>query len=275
MKSPLPATRLRRGIAALALCTAVVTPAFAQQRPEPLQALEARGLTIVGTLPSQGGLTAYAGYTGRHPVALYVTPDGKHVVAGTLFDAAGNDLTHAALEKAVAGPMSDALWHRLAASTWIADGRSGAARVVYVFTDPNCPYCNKLWSDARPWVTAGKVQLRHVIVGILTPTSAGKAAALLASKDPSATLAAYESRNATATARALAAGHPRPLDDHGLQPPATIAAAQQQELAANEHLMASLGLEATPGIVWRDAEGKLQMREGEPGGSLDAILGPR
>ena len=116
---------------------------------------------------------------------------------------------------------------------------------------------------------------RRVIVGILTPTSAGKAAALLASKDPSDMLAAYESRNATATARALASGHPRPLDDHGLQSPATIAAAQQQELAANEHLMASLGLEATPGIVWRDAEGKLRMREGEPGGSLDAILGPR
>jgi thiol:disulfide interchange protein DsbG len=42
-------------------------------------------------------------------------------------------------------------------SSWIADGSIGARRVVYVFTDPNCPYCNKFWAEARPWVQAGKV----------------------------------------------------------------------------------------------------------------------
>ena len=72
------------------------------------------------------------------------------------------------------------------AARWIADGRESAPRTV--FTDPNCPYCNKLWADARPCVDAGKRQLRHVMVGILTPTSAGKAAALLGAKDPAAAM---------------------------------------------------------------------------------------
>ena len=119
-------------------------------------------------------------------------------------------------QRAVAAVGSDA-WRQLETSHWIADGRTGA-RVVYVFTDLNCPYCNKLWSDARPWVNSGKVQLRHVIVGILTPTSPGKAAALLADKDPSATLAAYEGQNAFTVATALASGRPRPLAD-GMQQP--------------------------------------------------------
>lgn len=175
-------------------------------------------------------------------------------------------------ERAVAAVGSDA-WHQLEASHWIADGRQGA-RVVYVFTDLNCPYCNKLWSDARPWVATGKVQLRHVIVGILTPTSPGKAAALLADKDPAATLAAYESQNAFTVATALASGRPRPLADGTLKPLASIAPAQQAQLAVNEHLMASLRLQATPAIVWRDDQGVLHARQGFPEGGLATLLGP-
>ncbi len=258
---------------ALLLAAAMLAPAMAQPRPAALQALEKRGLTIVGPLPAPAGMTAYAGFMGKEPVALYVTPDGKQVIAGTLLDASGHDQTREVLDKAVAKPMADSAWRQLAASGWVADGRSGAP-VVYVFTDPNCPYCNQLWSEARPWVAAGKVQLRHVIVGILTPTSAGKAAALLTAKDPAALLAAYEGRNATATARALASGHPRPLDDADLQPLARIAPAQQAQLDANLHLMEAFGLQATPAIVWRDAEGALQVSQGLPEGGLGVILGP-
>ena len=52
--------------------------------------------------------------------------------------------------------------------------KKDAPGTVYVFTDPNCPYCSKFWADARPWVDSGAVVLRHVMVGILTPTSAGR-----------------------------------------------------------------------------------------------------
>ena len=83
---------------------------------------------------------------------------------------------------AISKPLTEKTWKQLESSTWIADGSKKAPRVVYVFTDPNCPYCNKFWSDARPWVKADKVQLRHVMVGILGPTSPGKAAALLSAK---------------------------------------------------------------------------------------------
>lgn len=260
-------------LAAWLLLATTIGPASAQPLPEAVQALEKRGLTIVGSLPNPVGLTAFAGYRGQQSVALYLTPDGRHVIAGTLFDASATDLTSAALHKVVATPMSDGPWRQLESSHWVADGRSDA-RTVYVFTDPNCPYCNKLWSDARPWVKAGKVQLRHVIVGILTPTSAGKAAALLASKDPAAMLAAYEGQNAPATASAMAGGRPRPLGDGALKPLLSIAPAQQAQLDANERLMATLGLQATPAIAWRDQKGSLQVRQGLPEGGFAAILGP-
>ena len=87
----------RAGIAArIAMRTALLplllatAPLTAQDHPLPLRALEKRGITVVGTFPSPGGLSAWAAYTGDHAIALYITPDGKNVIAGTMLDADGN-----------------------------------------------------------------------------------------------------------------------------------------------------------------------------------------
>lgn len=279
---PMPPARRARAtrnrVVRLALAAAMASVALgtsAQERPALLAALEKQGVTVVGPLPGTGGLSAWAAYMGRQPLALYLTPDGKHVIAGTLLDAEGKDLNQAALEKAVRQPMSDAVLGRLAQSTWLADGQSKAPRTVYVFTDPNCPYCNKLWADARPWVDQGRVQLRHVIVGTLTPTSPAKAAALLAAKNPAQALDAYERGHAEANTKALATGRPRPLGDAGLKPLTAIPPAIQAQLDANERLMAELGLRATPAVVWKDESGTVQMLTGVPDGALPRVLGPR
>jgi len=259
---------------ALASAVASIAPA-APQLPAALQALEKKGLSIVGTFPSPSGMTAYAAHAGTEPIALYLTPDGKHVIAGTLFDASGKNLTEAGLEKVLAQPMTEAVWGKLEKSHWIADGREDAPRTVYVFTDPNCPYCNKLWADARPWVDTGKVQLRHVMVGILTPTSAGKAAALLGEKNPAAALDAYERRHVASNAKTLASGRPKPLGDDSLKPLSVVPAGIADQLDANAALMASYGLRVTPALVWKDAKGSVQMRQGAPESDLAAIFGPR
>jgi thiol:disulfide interchange protein DsbG len=274
----LPRFRLRKTGAALALAglsVAAVSAPASSQPPAAVQALEKKGVTIVGTFPAPGGLTAWAGYAGQHPVALYVTPDGKHVIAGTMFDADGKEAAEDALEKAVRGPMASGAWKQLESAHWIQDGKADSPRTVYVFTDPNCPYCNKFWSDARPWVDSGKVVLRHVIVGVLTPTSPGKAAALLSDRNPAAALAAYERANAQRNKENMQRGRPQPLADDGLKPLASIPPAMQAQLAANEKLMASLGVEATPAMAWRDANGALQVRTGAPDSVLPVVLGPR
>lgn len=260
-------------VTAAAFATSVVIAA--PQRPAALQALEKQGVTVVGTFPAPGGLTAWAAYVGQRPVSFFVTPDGKHVIAGTLLDAQGNEVAEAALQQAVRAPMTAGAWSKLESSHWIDDGKKGAPRTVYVFTDPNCPYCNKFWADSRPWVDSGKVVLRHVMVGILTPTSAAKAAALLADKDPAAALAAYESGHMAQNGKSIASGRARPLGDAGLKPLTSIPADIQNKLGANERLMASLGLQATPAMVWQDANGAVQMRTGAPTSALTEVLGPR
>jgi len=170
---------------------------------------------------------------------------------------------------------SDPRWVELGHARWIADGREDAPRKVYVFTDPNCPYCTKLWSDARPWVDSGKVQLRHVIVGVLTATSEGKAAAILGDKDPAAKLAAYESSHAFSVASMLASGRPHPVEDSSLKPLSPIPASLQADLDANQRIMAALGLRATPGIASIGEDGKVVARQGLRPQDLVDVFGPR
>jgi thiol:disulfide interchange protein DsbG len=234
--------------------------AQAKDWPAPIKALESQGIEVIGTFAAPGGLIGYAGMIEQHPLAIYLTADGKHAIVGTLIDAKGKNLSREPLDRLVSKPMTGKIWNRLEKSTWIADGSKSAARVVYVFTDPNCPYCNKFWNDARPWVKAGKVQLRHVIVAILTDTSAGKAAALLTAKDPQAALTEHE--------RERAAG--------GVKPLSPIPAAVRAQLDANQALMEQLGSSATPTIFYKDAGDRLQKREGAPSAEmLTEILGPR
>jgi len=234
--------------------------AQAKDWPAPIKALEAQGVEVIGTFAAPGGLTGYAGMIEQQPLAIYLTADGKQAIIGNMIDAKGVNLSQEPLERLVSKPMTVKIWKQLEKSAWIADGSKNAPRVIYTFTDPNCPYCNKFWDDARPWVKAGKVQLRHVIVAILTDTSAGKAAALLSAKDPQVALTQHEQQHASG----------------GIKPLGQISATVRAQLDANQKLMQQLGSSATPTIFYKDASGNLQKIQGAPSAEmLTKILGPR
>ena len=164
-------------------------------------------------------------------------------------------------------------WAELEHAGWIADGRDDAPRKIYVFTDANCPYCTKFWSDARPWVESGKVQLRHVMVAVISPTSVGKAAALMTDPDPAKRLAGYEQAHAFGVARMMAGGPKHSLQDPNLPPMDPIPPAIERQLAQHEALMHGLGLTGTPGIVYRGLDGRIAARPGVAKEDLPLVLG--
>ena len=164
-------------------------------------------------------------------------------------------------------------WADLEHSQWIADGRDDAPRKVYVFMDANCKYCTKFWSDARPWVRSGKVQLRHIMVAVIAPTSAGKAATLMVDPDPAKRLSSFEEAHAFGVVRMLADGTRHSLEDPNLQPMQSVPPEIGRSLNDHERLMRSLGLRGTPGIVFRALDGRLATRPGIPSDELPAILG--
>ncbi|WP_036135685.1 thiol:disulfide interchange protein DsbG [Luteimonas mephitis] len=252
----IPLTALFLG--AIALGSTACSRADDGDRPAVLDALEAKGLNIVEEFPADDGLRAFAAVAGQqHPVAVYVTASGSAIV-GTRVDRDGNESDAGRLQELVAGPMSDKIWSQLDKAEWIQDGKPDAPHVVYLFSDPNCPFCNQLWHAARPWVDSGKVQLRHIMVGVIKEDSANKVATILAADDPSAALRQNESN----------------YKSGGVQPAATVPAKIRETLDANQMLMMELGFGGTPGIVFRDADGTVERRNGLPrGDDLNVVMG--
>lgn len=244
----------------LSLALLVAPLAQAEPWPKAIQQMEAKGAVIKGTFDAPNGLRGYAAEYHNNGIALYLTPDGKHVLVGSLFDEQGQDLSAEPLDKLVYTPMSKEIWAKMEKTAWIQDGKTDAPRIVYLFSDPNCPYCNMFWQQARPWVESGKVQLRHIMVGIIRPDSPGKSAALLSAKDPAKALQDHESAGKASTLKALD----------------TIPEATQKQLAANQALMEEMGLGATPAIFYQDEHGQLQSQQGAPRPEiLGKILGKR
>jgi thiol:disulfide interchange protein DsbG len=224
--------------------------------PAPIKALESKGMEVLDQFKVPGGMRGYAALYQQQPVTIFLTADGKQAIVGTMIDSKGDAMSQPEADEI----FSKKIWPQLEKSQWIRDGSQSAPRVIYTFTDPNCPYCTKLWQDARPWVNAGKVQIRHILVGIIKQDSMGKAAALLAAKQPEEALKQHELKHASGGVKAIA----------------KIPNEIRIKLEGNYQLMQRLGGFATPMTFYKDSAGKMQSAQGAPSAEmLSKIFGPR
>src|SRR5258708_6323128 len=65
------------------------------------------------------------------------------------------------------------MMQRLDRAKWIGTGAKSTERVVYVFTDPDCPFCNDLWK-AMQKARAPDVRIRYLLVAVIDADSKGK-----------------------------------------------------------------------------------------------------
>jgi thiol:disulfide interchange protein DsbG len=225
--------------------------------PAVIQALAREGLEDLRPFDTGTELRGFAGIAGQQPIAVYVLRDGSAIV-GARLSADGKPLDDERVSNLFAQPTSEAIWSKLAA-TWVQDGNADAPRVVYTFSDPNCVYCHRFWTSARPWVDSGNVQLRHIMVGVIKANSSTKAAAILGADDRTAALLHNE----------------RQFDSGGISPAPNVPPDIARTLDAHQQLMAELGFRGTPGIVYRDADGTIQRVNGMPRPELLAtVMGP-
>lgn len=221
------------------------------QQPAPIAFLVAEGVEIVSTFEGPGDLTGYVGRAGSQVLEIYLTPDGEHAIIGTLLDGKGNLFAKDHLEAAAPEGIA---WEDLEKTHWIAEGDTTATKIVYAFTDPNCPYCATFWRAAQPYLKKGGVQLRHIMVGMLRPSSAGKAATILAAKDPAAALAKHE----------------QTMQQGGLPERTDLPKKFVQQVEENTRFMRINHIGATPTIVFKDAQGKVRQTQGMPSNEVMA-----
>lgn len=251
---------LKPSLLAVALATSALSlPTHAkEQPPDAVQQLVDRGVTVTTSFDAPGGMTGYVGEMQGRPIAFYLTPDKKHVVVGTMLNASGENLTEPKIQELVQGPQNEKAWGQLEKADWVRDGSDDAPVIVYTFTDPNCPFCHRFRQAAEPWIDAGKVQLRHVMVGILRQDSLPKAATILGSENPRDALNENQ----------------RNHDNGGISVDRAIVSAHAKRVRKNNQLMSSLGLSATPSTYYRDEDGNIHMKQGAARpGEMEIIMG--
>jgi len=158
---------------------------------------------------------------------------------------------------AAPGDSATELLQRLNHAHWISEGAKSPGRVVYVFTDPNCPFCNDLWKAMRR-AGAPNVQIRYLLVAVISADSRGKDAAILESPDPASALDRNE----------------RNFEQGGVAPKANWAPATAEVISTNEALMAALHIYGTPGLVSVNEQNEVKVFAGMPDPEqLRTILG--
>lgn len=226
------------------------TAVAAVPAPAVLTRVAGAGVKVVRQFPATSGLTGWVVSQGPRYSVVYTTADGKTLVAGTLIDEQGENLSAKHEERYLPKPDLTAAFARLDESAFVAEGAAKPTSVIYVFVDPNCPYCHLMWRAVQPYEKAG-LQVRWIPVATLGPTSMPKAIGVLAAADR------------TAAFRLMEQNHGKPWKpDPGKTERSHPAIAAS--IRANGELMERFGIAGTPGIVWRDREGKVQVKSGMP-----------
>lgn len=248
---------LRRCLAGIGVLL-LALPAFGASRPassalpHPLASLVSTGkLKVVSQFATEvPGLTGYIISNGHGSQVVY----GEHgyLFVGHLISPAGADLTDGYRDRYGPKPDYAAVVRRLdSGGHLISEGRA-TAPLLYVFADPNCIFCYHFYRMAEPLVAAGRLQLRWVMVAFLQSSSAAKAAAILAARNPLAALHMDEDRFDTAH------------EAGGIAPARAPEKTAQDVLKAHLAAMDTLGAMGTPTLLYRDGHGRWSAQVGLP-----------
>lgn len=137
------------------------------------------------------------------------------------------------------------LMNNLNTSSWIQEG--DGSKIIYVFFDPNCPYCHNVYDSLiKIRSTLPDLQFRWVPLALLGGTSLGKAAAIIQAPNP---LAAFNQSERNYGF----------LDNDtggGIQPAKHITDATQSILDENLSIIQGENLAGIPVVVFQATDGK-------------------
>lgn len=215
--------------------------------PDAVQVLVDEGLKVEASFEAPGGVKGFVGRRNGHPVSLYLLPDGEHVVIGRMVDGFGQNLSASHIRQWMPEPDLAEAWQKLADAAWVSEGPGDAKRIVYAFTDPNCGYCVTFRKKAQRYLERG-IELRHIMVGIIQPSSLAKAASVLGADDSVSKLDFHENQ------------FPRDWLESGDNIPQEL----RKLVQSNNQLMESLAVAVTPSVLYKDRSGDIRMIVGLP-----------
>lgn len=243
---------LMSSLAISALMLAATAPiSAAETYPKAIAHAVKSGVKVVKSFPAASGLTGWVLSQGGHYSIVFTTADRKTLLAGALVDENGENLSATYEDKYVPKPDLSGLYQSLEKSSYVAEGTLKDPKIVmYAFVDANCPFCHNTWTAMQPYEKVG-LQMRWILVDTLGPTSMPKAIDVMGASDKAAAFKKMElnyGKAWSAPAQATEAAQP------------AVAAA----IRNNNALMGQFGIGGTPGVIWKDKQGKVQVKAGMP-----------
>ena len=116
-------------------------------------------------------------------------------------------------------------------------GAMMAAHTAYVFFDPQCPHCSRLWEASIP--LQKKAKFMWIPVSLINASSATQGAALLSATDPGQSMTEHE--------KSMLAGQ------GGISASSSVKPEIEQAIKNNTRLFNNLGIEGVPFVVARNA----------------------
>jgi thiol:disulfide interchange protein DsbG len=224
----------------------------------------------VTALSPQHGLDGVFVRSGAQFQVFYITPDKERVIPGVMWDAAGKDLTReqvanvpGAIPTVVVGDVASAKTDAKPGASSVSAlplvqkanyGTVGSALAphLWMLIDPQCVYSVRAYQMLHPFVEAGRVQLSVIPLSVLDYEDKGqstKSALALLSKPGEQLVASWQAGNVN-------------------DPPIPAAAARLQ---ANMAIAQAIGLQGTPTLIWKKADGTEGRIDGVPT-SVEALL---
>ncbi len=200
---------------------------------------------------------------------VYVQDGGQIALSGTMTDENGTNLSALQLIEAaksgklenltemteVSAPnqpanqgLGDRFLSEIAQLRGVSVGPKDG-KTIYVFMDPNCPYCHEFDQNVRAQIAAGKsVQMQVMPAPILGSDSRDKVLRIYSAGSPSQAWDQY-----------MADGKlPEAVTD------AAVKADAEQSIQANLNSMIRWNLNVVPFIAWRNADGRVMINYGTP-----------
>lgn len=242
--------------------------------PAPLEAMAKEGAQL-RYMGNDGGLDGWMAIQNGQEQYFYVTPDREYVLLGMLFDKSGKMITlqqvsklqkdgdpvldilkaqtpdpkasvtdnlpkEGDIAKSLKSP-SEQLFADIESSNWKALGKD-TAPILYMFIDPQCPYCHEFMKTLRKDIDGGNIQVRMIPVGFHGDSARAQAALLLAV--PNAQERWF-----------------RHIDgDKDALPPTP--GVNEQGVERNMAIMQSWKLDVTPLSIYRAKDGKIKIIQG-------------
>lgn len=241
--------------------------------PAPLETMAKEGAQV-RYMGNEAGLDGWIAIQNGQEQYFYATPDREYVLLGLLFDKTGKMITlqqvsalqkeggavldilqqeastkgasvtdalprEGDITKSLKSP-SEQMFADIEGSNWVALG-DPKAPVLYMFVDPECPFCHEFMKSLRKDIDGGRIQVRMIPVGLKEDTRT-QAALLLAIPN--------------AQARWF-----RHLDGDKEALPVTPGI-NEQGVERNMSVMQSWKLNVTPLSVYRAKDGKVKVVQG-------------